>query len=648
MEGIGDGEATRFRARIPRAVRRARRLAFGFRGGTTAAAVAFLLLAVGFVVFLALSSLPEIRRSGLSFLTGAVWDPTTGVFGAGPAVVGTLLTSGLALLFAVPVGLGVAILSAEVAPRWLRGALAYIVELGAMVPSVVYGFWALVVLVPYLKAVVEPSLHRTLGPHLGFSGLPLGLDVLAASAILGVMAVPTVAALSREALLAVPRERREAALALGATRWEAARITVLGPAAPGIVGSVVLALGRAFGEAIAVVVVIGSTFGYPTSFLAPGTTLASWIVNSFPDAIGTQRYALFELGLVLFLVSMAVNVGARLALRRSAAGPAGPGPLRRWLGRRHRPPRSVRSPSGGSAAWWPRVVARRGRRIVERKVVAAVVVVLVVAALGIAIYPLFSVTRLAVENGGSVVLRPSFYTDALPPPCLHNCSLGGIGPAIQGTLLLVGLGSVIAVPVGLCTGIFLSEYARGRLRTGVGLVVDAFVGVPTILIGLFVFSAFVQVRPYLAQSAIAGGLALSVLMLPIVARSAEIALRTVPTSVRESALALGFPRHRVTTRVVLGGCRSALVTGMLLAVGRAAGETAALLFTVGWTQYGFSGWGQPISAMAPFIFQAFWTVGTPNWVRDAWGAALVLLVLMLGISLAARLSLRTSQVALAE
>ncbi len=648
MEGSGDGEATRFRARIPRAVRRARWIGLGFRGGTTAALVAFLLLAVGFVLFLVRASLPEIRRTGIGFLFGPHWYVTAGVYGAGPAIVGTLLTSALALIFAVPVGLGAAILSAEVAPRWLRGALAYVVELGAMVPSVVYAFWALVVLVPYMKRVVEPFLLRTLGVGFGFAGLPLGQDVLTAGVILGVMATPTIAALSREALLAVPRERREAARALGATRWETARIAVLGPAGPGIAGSIVLALGRALGEAIAVVAVIGNTYQYPPSFLSPGTTLASWLVNGFSDAIGTQREALFELGLILFAISMAVNVGARLALRRSASGAEGPGPLRRWLGRRHRPGLPGVTAAAGSEAWWPGVIARRPRRILRRKVVAAVVVVLAVAALGIAVYPLVSLSRLAVENGASVALRPSFYTEPLPPPCLRNCSLGGISAPIQGTLLLVGLASLVAVPVGLCAGIYLSEYARGRLRTASGLVIDAFVGVPTILIGLFVFSAFLQYRPDLAQSAIAGGLALSILMLPIVARATEIALRTVPLTVRESALALGFPRHRVTTRVVLGGCRSALVTGTLLAVGRAAGETAALLFTVGWTPYGFSGWDQPVSAMAPFIFQAFWGDSTPNWVRDAWGATLVLLVLMVLISLAARLSLRSTNVALPE
>ncbi len=647
MAGIG---ATRPRSeRLARAVRRARASGVGFRLVSTAAGLGLLAFTAALLAFLALGALPEVRRAGLGFLVGATWRASSLTFGAGPAIVGTLLTSALALLFAVPVGFGVALLSAEIAPRFLRGALAYIVELGAMVPSIVYGFWALVVLVPFLHRELEPLLQRTAGPSLGFSGLPLGSDVLAAGAILGVMCVPTIAALAREALLAVPRERREAALALGATRWEAARLAVIGPATPGIIGAVVLGLGRALGEAIAVVLVIGNVYGYPSSLLSGATTISSWIVNEFPDALAPERAALLELGLVLFVLSFVLNVGARSFLRRRRDDPAD-APARSWAGRLlARRGSSGRvaasfSPSAGVGPAGP----RRPLHLARRHGVDLLAVALSLGALVLAVYPLASLLRLAVVNGGPVVVRPSFYVDPLPVPCYHACSLGGIGPAIQGTLLLVGLAAAVAIPVGLLAGIFLSEYARGRLRHGAGLLIDSLVGIPSILIGLLVFSAFLQFRPLYAQSALAGGLALSVLMVPIVARATEGALGTVPRSVRESALALGFPRHRVTTRVVLGSCRAALVTGALLALGRAAGETAALLFTVGWTQYGFAGWGQPVSAMAPFIYEALENIGTPNWIRDAWGAALLLLLLMLAVGLAARLSLRTSSAAMSE
>jgi phosphate transport system permease protein len=633
--------------RLERAVRRSRVLGLAFRSISTATGVGLVALTALLLLFLGTGAAPEIERSGFRFLGGTVWQTSTGTFGAGPAIVGTVLTGGLALLFAVPVSLGIAVLSAEIAPRVVRGALSYVVELGAMVPSIVYGFWALVVLVPFLHLHLEPAIVRAGGGRLGFSGLPLGSDYLAAGAILGVMIVPTVAALSREALLAVPRERREAALALGATRWEAARLAVLGPARPGIVGAIVLGLGRALGEAIAVVLVIGNVYGFPTSLLSGGTTISSWIVNEFPDAFGLQRSALFELGLVLFGVSIALNFGARLVLRRRREGrderPASRSvPLLARRRARRAVPVSLAGSEPGTAP------ARRDPRLRRRRLTSLVAVALSVGALAVGIYPLASLLRLTIENGGPAIVRPSFYVDPLPAPCYHNCSLGGIGPPIQGTLLLVGFASIVAVPIGLLAGIYLSEYARGRVRYGVGLVVDSLVGVPSILIGLFVFSLFFQFRPDLAQSAVSGGLALSALMVPIIARSTESALATVPASVRESGLALGFPRYRVTTRLVLGSSRGALVTGCLLALGRAAGETAALLFTVGWTQYGFSGWGQPVSAMPVFIYEALENIGTPNWIQDAWGAALLLLLLMLAVGLAARLSLRTSSAAMTE
>lgn len=247
------------------------------------------------------------------------------------------------------------------------------------------------------------------------------------------------------------------------------------------------------------------------------------------------------------------------------------------------------------------------------------------------------------------MVRPSFYTSEFPPVCLGNqpanCTLGGIGPAIQGTLILLGLAALVALPVGILGGIYLSEYGRNRFGKLVGLLVDAMAGVPSILIGVFVFALFLQYDRLDATSAIAGAAALSVLMLPIVMRATASALETVPNGVREAALALGFPRHRVTTRVVLGSCRSAVVTGNLLALGRAGGETAALVLTAGTSSYWFAGLHSPTAALAPFIYDALINTDAPNYVTDAWGAALVLLLMMVLISLAARLTLRGSSAA---
>jgi phosphate transport system permease protein len=247
----------------------------------------------------------------------------------------------------------------------------------------------------------------------------------------------------------------------------------------------------------------------------------------------------------------------------------------------------------------------------------------------------------AVQNGGAVVLQPSFYTSLTPiegcnPAPGTTCSYGGIGNAIQGTLIVLGLAALIAVPVGLLAGIYLSEYGRNPFGRFLSLLTDVMTGVPTIVLGLFMYTLFLYFYHAAALSALDGGVGLGVLMIPIAIRGTEESLRAVPNDLRESALALGFPRHRVTLRVVLGCARGGLVTGMLLAASRAAGDTAVLFVTMGGSTLWFQGFNSQTEAMTPFIFTNF---GSPfaNLRADAWGAALVLLAIMLAISLGTRL-----------
>ncbi len=624
--------------------RRARLLRWAgaaFRSVTTVVALGLVALLAGLVVFLLRGAEPSIVRFGPGFLSGTAWDVPQGIFGALPPLEGTLITSGLALLLAVPIALGVALFASEMAPRWLRGPVGYVIDLGAAVPSVVYGFWAIVVLVPFLSGTIEPGVARLTGGVGPFAGPPRGTDLLAAGLILAIMIVPTIAALAREALRSVPRDLREAALGVGATRWEATRLAVLGPAAPGLVGAVILGFARAIGETIAVALVIGNEYQLPSSLFSRGVTIPSWIVNAFSESYGITLSSLYELAALLLVVSVAINLGARLLIGR-------------WERRRGRGHRWRRGTSGlatgttapGSGAprpWFAAVIAARARRLRRRRVVQALVLALVVGAVALAAWPLASVIGTAVANGGRAVVTPSFYTSEPPPPCGIGqavCPVGGIGPEIQGTFIMVGLAAAVALPAGLLAGIYLAEYARRRVGTLMGLVVDVLLGVPTILIGVFVFSAFLTYDRLDDQSAFAGAAALAVLMLPIVAKSTELALRTVPETVREGALALGFPRHRVTLRVVLGSCRSALVTGLLLAIMRAAGETAAVLFTAGSSVYWATNLRTPIGAIAPFIYDALTVYTSSNYGVAAWGAALVLLLMMAAVTLAARLAVR--------
>ena len=647
MEG-GASQAGAPALRRQRLRDRQRRLGAAFRLGVTAVAAGVVALVVALAVFLAAGSGASVHRFGWGFVSGSVWDVPTGVFGAGPAVIGTLLTSGLALLLAVPVALGVALFASEIAPRRLRGPLAYFVDLGAAVPSVVYGFWAWVVLVPFLRNSLEPGLARATAGTGPFSGVAGGLDFLAAGLILAIMIIPTIAALSREALRSVPQSLREGALAVGATRWEATRMAVLGPASPGIVGAIVLGLGRAIGETIAVSLVIGNNYANPTSLFSTGSTIPSWLVTKFLESSGLGRSALYELALLLLLVSVGINIGARLLVRHleSRGRPRRRSPAAR-AGTRSRGTGRM-PPSGGTdpPAWWVRVSARRAARLRRRHIMYGLVVALVVGAVALAAYPLASVLATAIVGGGPAVVRPSFYTSTPPPACgvgQSVCPLGGVGPEIEGTLVMLGLAAAMAVPAGILVGVYLSEYGRNRFGHAVAAIVDVLVGVPSILIGIFVFSLFLSYDRLDDQSAFAGAAALAVLMIPIVTKATETALRTVPTSVREGALALGFPRHRVTLRVVLGSCRGALVTGSLLAAMRAGGETAALVMTAGTSTFWISNLRAQTPALAPFIYDALTVFPSSNYTTDAWGAALVLLLIMAVVSLAARLVLRAPE-----
>jgi phosphate transport system permease protein len=257
---------------------------------------------------------PALRQFGFQFLTSSTWDPVKGEFGAAPAIAGTIITSIVALALATPLALGGAIFLSEFSPRWLRQPLSFFIDLLAAVPSVVYGLWGVFFLVPILREKVMPFLRDTL--HLGatpfFSGPAYGPSVLAAGLILAIMVLPYIAAVSREVLMAVPRSQREAALALGATRWEAITGAVVPYARTGIFGGVILGLGRALGETMAVTMVIGNRHDLSASLFAPGYTMASLIANEFSEATtDVHLSALMAVGFVLFLITLIVNAIAR-------------------------------------------------------------------------------------------------------------------------------------------------------------------------------------------------------------------------------------------------------------------------------------------------------------------------------------------------
>ncbi|MCP8309856.1 MAG: phosphate ABC transporter permease subunit PstC [archaeon] len=276
-------------------------------------------LALALLIFYELYSRSQLsmNKFGLGFLTGIEWDPVHQIFGALPFIYGTVTSSIIALIIAVPISLGIAIYLSELAPRRLRSSLSFMVELLAAVPSVVYGLWGLFVMVPWVRDSLEPFLESTLGFLPFFQGPKFGIGMLAGGIILAIMIIPTISAVSREVMLAVPDTQREAAFALGATRWEVIKISVLKYAKTGIFGAILLGLGRALGETMAVLMVIGNRPQISLSFFEPAYTMSGVIASEYIEA--TQELylsALIEIGLLLFIITLMMNIFARLLVWR--------------------------------------------------------------------------------------------------------------------------------------------------------------------------------------------------------------------------------------------------------------------------------------------------------------------------------------------
>jgi phosphate transport system permease protein len=292
-----------------------------FRHLTRAAACAVLLLLGAVIVSLIRGSIPALKTFGFGFLVSERWNPVTENFGALPAVYGTVVTSFIAMLIAVPIGLMIAFFLTELCPIWLRRPIGIAIELLAGIPSIIYGIWGLFVFAPFLQETLQPFLINTLGqaPFIGplFGGPPYGIGMLTAGLILAIMVLPFITSISRDVFEAVPAVLKEAAYGLGCTTWEVTRNVVLPYARVGVIGGVMLGLGRALGETMAVTFVIGNAHRIAASLLAPGTTISATIANEFTEAVGDlYTSALIALGLILFVITFIVLAIARYLLLR--------------------------------------------------------------------------------------------------------------------------------------------------------------------------------------------------------------------------------------------------------------------------------------------------------------------------------------------
>jgi phosphate transport system permease protein len=301
--------------------RRQRLEDMAFRGTTKLFALGVLLLLGAVMVALFIGAIPSFRAFGFGFLWDQSWNPVKQIFGGAPAIYGTLVTSLIAMLIGVPLALGVAVFLTELCPPFLRRPIGVLIELLAAIPSIIYGIWGLFILAPFLQLTVQPFLKATLGniPLVGFlfGGPPLGLGVLTAGFILAVMVLPFIAAVTRDVFLTVPAILRESAYGIGCTTSEVVRDIVLPYTRVGVVGGVMLGLGRALGETMAVTFVIGNAHRISPSVLAPGTTISASLANEFTEAVGElYTSALIELGFILFVITFIVLAAAKLLLLR--------------------------------------------------------------------------------------------------------------------------------------------------------------------------------------------------------------------------------------------------------------------------------------------------------------------------------------------
>ena len=548
----------------------------------SAAALLGVLLVAGFVA-VGLHAGPVAWGRLLGTTT---WYPTGALFGAGAMLYGTAVVSVVALGLAVPVGWSAAVGLHEHLPsstgRWLRSA----VELLAAVPSIVYGLVGIAVVRPFVAAVGD---------------VPGGDSLLAAGLVLAVMVLPTVVAVSIDALAAVPEQVREAAAALGLTRTEVVRSAVLPLARRGMRGAVLLALARALGETIAVFLVIGrADRGVPgpshllASLFEPGQTLTTKLGGPEPvlaSAVGPQRAALCALALLL-LVTVA-TVTALGAGRRGAVA-------------------ATRRTHRGSA--------RRGRVARDRLVRG-----LRWASVGLPVLLVLGILGLLAVRG-HVAVHPSFWTTAAV-----GADGGGVRDQLLGTLVLVAATAALSLPLGAGLGLLLAEYAPVRLRHGARTAVLTLGGVPTIVLGLAGYAVFSLALGW-GKSWVAGVLVLSVVVVPVVAVSTATRLDALDPDRRAAAAALGLTRSQLVRAVLLPYARPAVLTGLLLGLARAAGETAPLLFTAtvfaGASSLPHGVVRAPVESLPTHIFTLAQDASQASAVDAAWGSGLVLVVLI--------------------
>lgn len=604
------------------------------------------------IVFILYNSWDAIREVGiLDFIFDMRWQPSSGYFGAAPLILGTILVTAGAMVIAIPLGVGAAIFLSEIASDRVRNIVKPVCEVFAGIPSVIFGFFGMVIIVPLLMDL--------------FPDQASGSCWLAASIVLGIMAVPTIMSVSDDALKAVPRSYREASLAMGATRWETIRKVVFPAAVSGVSAAIILGIGRALGETMAVIMVAGNGANIPEpiyNVFEVIRTITSSIASEMPDVvIGSLHYsALFLLALILMAFIVIVNLVARRVIdsnrRRMGLGAD--------AGRR------------GIASFIPDGIASFldvHRNDLFKGAMAVLVFIFVSAMMSLFVGAAESVVVAAVVVAGGLVI--SYFTSRRTNPrMIERCAVallyasvivimavlavmiadivikgapaiswefltsapsdggasGGIAPAILGTLELIVGTAVIALPLGVVTGVWLSQYSgNGRIAGLVRGAADALNGTPSIVFGLFGMAVFVVMAGW-GYSLLGGCFTLAFMILPVIIRTTEEAVSAVPHDLLEASMAMGASKWQSIVRVIIPAAMGGIMTGSILGLGRAAGETAPIMVTAT-TSFsmviGFTGLMSPVMALPFHLY--YLAMEVPGSETAQYGTALVLLVMVL-------------------
>ncbi|MDD1681139.1 MAG: phosphate ABC transporter permease PstA [Methanoregula sp.] len=617
------------------------RTVFFFTAFFAVIVVTFILLFLlrdGFLIF--------AQVGPLTFLLGPDWAPTAAepLYGIFPLIVGTLLVTIGAMVFAVPLSIGCAIYISELASPRMKNILKPAIELLAGIPSVVYGFFGLIVLTNFIRVAFD---------------LPTGETWLAASVLLGIMALPTIVSVSEDAISSVPHEYKEGSLAIGATRWQTISQVLVPAALSGIAAAIILGIGRAVGETMAVMMVAGNAAIIPDpvwNILSPLRTLTGTLGIEMGEVpVGSVHYnALFGVAVVLLLITLVINISAVAILRFLREG----------------------GMKGTTRKPFFSAVTRENLILTAELLIFGVLLVLLTALPGIlgpflllagiawyTVRPFMTektvqTIAFAVITGATlavlailvIILQdiiingiPALSWEFLTQSPLDSGRAGGIYPAIIGTLYLVVGAIAIALPLGVGAAIYLVEYTReGRVTQLIRTGVDLLNGTPSIVFGLFGF-AFIVLFLGVGVSMLAGQVTLALMVLPTVIRTTEESLKSIPPALREGSLALGATKWQTISRVVLPPAVPGILTGAILSIGRAAGETAPIMFTAVIFSSRFlpDSVFDPVMALPYHLFVL--ATNVPGASANKYGTALVLLMIVVGfyaVAIAARMHFR--------